>query len=52
VALLVVLGEFIVFVATVTTADSPFFWVACLQALNLWIAWGIANSVAVRLGSQ
>src|SRR5450631_2056724 len=29
VALLMVLGEFIVIVATVTTADSPLFWVAC-----------------------
>jgi hypothetical protein len=50
VALLMVLGEFIVVVATGTTADSPLFWVACLQALILWIAWGIANSVVVRRG--
>jgi hypothetical protein len=50
VALLMVLGEFIVVVATVTTTDSPLYWVAATQALLLGTVWGIANSVAVRRG--
>jgi hypothetical protein len=50
VALLMVLGEFIVVVATVTTTDSPLYWVAAIQALLLGTVWGIANSVAVRRG--
>ena len=50
VALLMVLGEFIVVVATVTTADSPLFWAAITQLTILCVVWVVANSVVVRRG--
>jgi hypothetical protein len=50
VALLMVLAQFIVVVVTETGHDSPFMWVTLSQMLILYIAWGIANSVAVRRG--
>jgi len=50
VALLMVLAQFIVVVVTDAGHDSPFMWVTLSQMLILYIAWGIANSVAVRRG--
>ena len=50
VALLMVLAQFIVVVVTDTSHHSPFMWLTLSQALILYIAWGIANSVAVRRG--
>jgi hypothetical protein len=50
VALLMVLAQLIVVVVTDAGHDSPFMWVTLSQMLILYIAWGIANSVAVRRG--
>ena len=50
VALLMVLAQFIVVVVTKAGPHSPFMWVTLSQMLILYIAWGIANSVAVRRG--
>lgn len=50
VALLMVLAQLIVVVVTYAGHDSPFMWVTLSQMLILYIAWGIANSVAVRRG--
>ena len=50
VALLMVLAQFIVVVVTDTSHHSPFMWLTLSQLLILCIAWGIANSVAVRRG--
>jgi hypothetical protein len=50
VALLMVLAQVIVVVVTDAGHDSPFMWVTLSQMLILYIAWGIANSVAVRRG--
>lgn len=50
VALLMVLAQFIVVVVTDAGPDSPFMRVTLSQMLILYIAWGIANSVAVRRG--
>ena len=50
VALLMVLAQFVVVVVTDAGHDSPFMWVTLSQMLILYIAWGIANSVAVRRG--
>jgi hypothetical protein len=50
VALLIVLAQFIVVVVTNAGPDSPFMWLTLSQLLILNIAWGIANSVAVRRG--
>jgi hypothetical protein len=50
VALLMVLAQLIVVVVTDAGHDSPFMWVTLAQMLILYIAWGIANSVAVRRG--
>ena len=50
VALLMVLAQFIVVVVTNASPHSPFMWVTLSQMLILYIAWGIANSVAVRRG--
>jgi hypothetical protein len=50
VALLMVLAQFIVVVVTDAGPDSPFMWVTLSQILILFIAWVIANSVAVRRG--
>ena len=44
VALLMVLAQLIVVVVTVTTADSPFFWVAVLQTLILYIVWVVRTA--------
>lgn len=50
VALLMVLAQFIIVVVTDTSHHSPFMWLTLSQVLILYIAWGIANSVAVRRG--
>jgi hypothetical protein len=50
VALLMVLAQFIVVVVTDTSHHSPFMLLTLSQLLILCIAWGIANSVAVRRG--
>jgi hypothetical protein len=50
VALLMVLAQFIIGVVTNAGPHSPFMGVTLSQMLILYIAWGIANSVAVRRG--
>ena len=50
VALLMVLAQFIVVLFTVTDPPSAFLLLTLAQILILFIAWGVANSIAVRRG--
>ena len=50
VALVMVLVQFVVVVVTDAGPDSPFMWLTLSQLLILNVAWGVANSVAVRRG--
>ena len=50
VALLMVLAHFIVVLFTVTDPPSAFLLLTLAQILILFIAWGVANSIAVRRG--